>query len=465
MMRSVYVAGFLGIVALAMLTPQTAHTLQDDETLKEQVKPRIEAGVEFLKRVHLNSGVWAYQGQNAPNNEQVVGATALCAVALLECDVPPNDRHIQSAVSVVRRAAADPNFKYTYSVCLSLILLDRLNKGKDVSRNPDAGTIKRLANLIVAGQSVDGRWGYTLPSGAVDNSNTQFAVVALWIARKYTRVDAALKRAEMKLRQSQTASGGWGYDASNIQMAMAPTGSMTCAGVLGLALHAGSMAERNASFRGQGAGDEAGDVYRRLEKDKAVAAARNFIWNALQPFASGQPQESHATYFLWSLERVATLYKWGKRDGFDWFPIGARYLMSQQQRDGSWNMDFLHGANVDTAFALLFLAKSNLLGELQEAEFSGKEGIDSSKMKEKKVEPKKETAKDKADELLKQLLEARLPDKQSELLNDLAQGRGVEYAEALVKAINQLSTNASKEMAREALAARFIRLTDKALQD
>ena len=53
-----------------------------------------------------------------------------------------------------------------------------------------------------------GPWGQM----AGDNSNTQFAALALWVARRHgLPVDLALQRAEAHFRRSQQADGGWSY--------------------------------------------------------------------------------------------------------------------------------------------------------------------------------------------------------------------------------------------------------------
>lgn len=328
--------------------------------------------------------------------------------------------------------------------------------------------------MIARGQSADGRWGYNQPSGAVDNSNTQFSVVALWIVKKYCKpgstnmliVTRALANCEKKMRASQSQDGGWTYDPSNVQAGAKTTGSMTCAGILGIALSAGIRAEqKQANFRGAGGTDDGGDVVTFLEKDPAILAAKNYLVQSISQFNNpGAQQEGHITYFLWSLERVATLYKWKKNNfnNVDWFEIGARFLMSKQLRNGSWNLDFLSGATIDTAFSLLFLAKSNLLGDLQTVTFDfGK--MNPELVPKKKDPPKAEaTPKMKAKELLDKLLTA-LPDQQTGILADLTEGKGFEYSEALVEAIQKLSSNAAKDSAREALANRFRRLKNDAI--
>lgn len=463
MFRS-FICGFV-VMIICLATPEMGQTVQtQDETIKERVKPSIEAGVEYLRSAQTRLGTWVYNDQNGPNNEQVVGATALCAIAMMECGVDPKDRQIQAAGSVIRKAANDPNFVYTYSVALSVLFFDRLNRDKGI-KHPDVGIIGKLTNDLIRGQAANGQWGYKLPGQGVDNSNTQFAVVALWVARKYfnpKNIDVALSRTEKKLRGSQDQGGGWNYDQGNAMIAFKPTGSMTCAGILGIALHAGARQQQNATMRGAGSSGST-DVIKTLNEDKQIALARAFILRSLHEYIAGTTQEGHITYFLWSLERVATLYRWRKLDGVDWFEVGATYLMKKQQRAGFWSMDYLHGPNVDTAFALLFLAKSNLLGSLQEAIMTdGSIGGTTLNKDAKKVPKKDVSAKDHAKELLEKLLTA-LPDKQNAILEEMTETRGSDYANALVEAIEKLQTNASKEAAREALANRFKRLTANSL--
>lgn len=458
---------------IILLIPCTARTFEDNESLKEKVKPSIEAGVEYLKSVQLATGVWVYQGnQGNLNDPHTVGATALVAIALMECGVSPKDRQIQAAYKVVKQAATNPALTSTYTISLCVIFLDRVNRDNP-KNHKDVGLIKTLATKLAQGQSAaTGGWSYTVPSDGSDNSNTQFAVVALWVARKYNArpggvMDAALSRAEHKFRNSQQQDGGWGYDTSMAQVGGHSTGSMTCAGILGIALHAGAKRQSQTSFRGDGTGGT-GDVVQSLDSDIQVVKARKYLVEALKTIVQygGDSVGSHTPpYFFWSLERVATLYKWRKLDGVDWFELGAKFLMSKQQRRGNWYFGS-EDTGVDTAFSLLFLAKSNLLGTLQETGFTGGGiGGDSPVIpKKKEAETKPQDTKEKAKVLAEKLINA-LPPQQAEILEALTEGKGSEYTDALTDAISKLSTNASKEAAREALANRLKRMKSNVLGD
>src|SRR5262249_43426124 len=71
-----------------------------------------------------------------------------------------------------------------------------------------------------------------------DHSNTQFAALGLWTARRHgVPVDRALARLARHLRDRQLGDGGWCYQE---QIASGSTASMTCAGLLGLAVDHGA---------------------------------------------------------------------------------------------------------------------------------------------------------------------------------------------------------------------------------
>lgn len=451
-----------------LLIPQTACTF-DDESLKEKVRPSLERGVEFLKSAQGKNGAWAYRGNQANlGDPNTIGATALCAIALMECGVSPKDRQIQAAYSIVRQAASNQAFVYNYGMCLCVLFLDRVNRENGL-KHKDVGIIKTLATRIAQGQSSKGGWSYNLPSEGYDNSNTQFAVVALWVARKYFTdnpriIDQALSRADQKFRNSQQQDGGWSYDSSSITFAMKSTGSMSCAGTLGIALHAGAKRQSNqANFQGAGASGSSGDVIKTLDSDPAVAKARSFILSAMQNLIRNGSEDIHTPpYFFWSLERVATLYKWRKIDNVDWFELGASYLLPKQKQRGNWDFG-AEDVAVDTSFCLLFLAKSNLLGNLYETALGGGSLGDAPIIpKKEKTEPKNQDSKEKARTLAEKLLSA-LPPQQAEILDALVDGKGSDYTDALADVITKLSTNASKEAAREALANRMKRMKSNVL--
>ena len=87
-------------------------------------------------------------------------------------------------------------------------------------------------------------------AGQGDNSNTQFALLGLWAAGRHGYdSDEALESIDRHFRSSQLRDGRWGY-----RLGMPGTDSMTCAGLMGLAIAASrpSLAERQTA-RARGA--------------------------------------------------------------------------------------------------------------------------------------------------------------------------------------------------------------------
>src|SRR5206468_2612465 len=77
-----------------------------------------------------------------------------------------------------------------------------------------------------------------------DNSNTQFAILGLWVAQRHgLPVAKALARVEARFRNSQNFDGGWGYTPGN---GVGSSTAMTCAGLLGLAVGVGVREKQRA---------------------------------------------------------------------------------------------------------------------------------------------------------------------------------------------------------------------------
>jgi HEAT repeat protein len=386
----------------------------------EDIRKAVERGVESLRTRQENDGSWSFG-----NAGHTVGTSALVGLAMLECDVPPSDQAVQAAGRVVRSGVGSIND--TYDISLAVMFLDRLGQPDD---DP---LIESLSQRLLAGQTANGGWGYFCPhvssearrlrTGADkknaepgdlpetqkqgrrgnlqndprnriagllgdDNSNTQFATLALWIARRHhTKVDAALRSVESHFRRSQNADGGWGYRAMT-----GSTASMTCAGLLGLAVGYGVSTHTlhtNVKSKKETDKDKS-----EMPKDAAVARGINFVAQVLEPALRGGNDDPPAMrnfgrgggfgmrggmgggmgggivhnglgseyYFLWGLERVAMIYSLKSLGDKDWYAIGSKYILRNQENDGSWRGNL--GATVDTCFALFFLRRANLAVDL-----------------------------------------------------------------------------------------------------
>jgi hypothetical protein len=191
-----------------------------------------------------------------------------------------------------------------------------------------------------------------------DNSNSQFALLALWAARRHdVPTERTLTLADKRYRSTQNNDGGWGYQHRS------PTKSaMTGVGLLGLALGHGSSEE---GLRAAAEGRNKAAAARKLLRDAAIhdglEAFSQFIGGADDP-APRRPN----LYFLWTVERVAMLYNLPTIGNKDWYRWGVHILVPSQQPAGGWLLGGYPGADlpIDTSFALLFLKRSNLVQDL-----------------------------------------------------------------------------------------------------
>src|SRR5262249_55623788 len=90
---------------------------------------------------------------------------------------------------------------------------------------------------------------YLLYVGTTDNSNTQFALLALWAARRHgVPVEWTMRLAAQRFRLTQQRDGTWSYyyPAGGWRSSHRSSRSMTTVGLLGLAIGRGVDAKEGA---------------------------------------------------------------------------------------------------------------------------------------------------------------------------------------------------------------------------
>jgi hypothetical protein len=190
--------------------------------------------------------------------------------------------------------------------------------------------------------------------GGGDNSNAQFALLGLWVARRHdVPSECPILLGYEHFRTSQNADGGWAYSSGPL----ASSNTMTCAGLMALAMGNGAFPTDKAKG-----------------KDSADAAAIKKALHTLSEHIGVPAKEADARppmqnmYFMWSVERVAVLSDLKTIGGKDWYAWGAQILVANQAGDGHWaGPEYTGGGRsdaVDTCFALLFLKRANLAPDL-----------------------------------------------------------------------------------------------------
>ncbi|MFO0967806.1 MAG: hypothetical protein U0793_19770 [Gemmataceae bacterium] len=364
---------------------------------QKRVDLAIEGGVSFLRRTQLKTGSWV-DGKLVVNPEAgaavnprlwPVGFAALPPLALLECGVAPGAPEIQQAAAFVR--AHGQALIRTYEVSLAILFLDRLGEAGD------RPLIRSLILRLAGGQTALGGWGYTCPTFTpaqekkliellrerkreaapksvsvpaprgtaerADNSNTQFALLALWIARKYELpLDYVFGQVERRFRASQTLEG-WDYNWWARRERGA--GSMTCAGLLGLAV---GLCSREEDMAHKTDSPKPGDDGIALGlRALAIYTTDPSDFRGTSASTTLGPKGVPNLYFLWSIERVGVLCNVRTIGSKDWYRWGLDLLLPTQRPDGSWLGRGSGSPVIDTSFALLFLKRSDLLPDLRES--------------------------------------------------------------------------------------------------
>ncbi len=374
----------------------------------KQVNEAIDKGVKYLRGIQQGDGLYGTVEDQARS-----GAAALAGLALLESGVPADDAAVTRVADAVRAAAVQA--RYTYSVSTMILFLDRLGDPQDIP------LIQALAVRLLAGQDRTARgggWGYHTPAPdaaevaqlvavvkarkpwrpekgnpaaaarkplalkdlprelraridliyrspspsppSLDLSNTQFAMIALWVARRYgIPTEYAFAATEHRLRRIQLENGAWSYQEVTGPAFGMPraTPQMTCAGLMGLAM-------------AYAVNPKAVGVKRDLARDPAIQRGFAVLLPVIgipkgveaAPVLQANPL-NNVYYTLWTLERMAVLFGAQRLGGKDWYRWGAEILLKNQQSDGSWHGAYERGGP-DTCFALLFLKRTNLAPDL-----------------------------------------------------------------------------------------------------
>lgn len=378
-----------------------------DQPLEERINRAIHKGLNRLKSANLASdGRIAFDGSPG----QDVGITALVALTCLELGLAGNSSYVTRLADAVREGSLD--LHDTYSLSLAIMLFDRLGDPADQL------LIEVIGVRLLAGQTSAGVWGYLCPKpdnaevnalkkrldqshefrqkgqtpkigsignrktspemivrvqkmvpnreGVWDNSNTHFAMLALWVTRRHgLPVEAALTRAARHFRETQAridppapagasladgyCGGTWGYRLGP------PSATMTCAGLFGLAL-------------GHGLAEKKDKGLRPVREDSNVKAGFQALGAMIKNSETGfdvllLPRREYIYYFLFTLERTALVYNVGTIGDKDWYAWGAKILVDNQLASGYWEGEPNHGL-ADTCFALLFLKRANVAHDL-----------------------------------------------------------------------------------------------------
>ncbi|MCK6458956.1 MAG: hypothetical protein L6Q95_03585 [Planctomycetes bacterium] len=313
--------------------------------LQKRINEAIDKGVAYLKSIQRPDGYWG--GLEDPqhflrwnDHSQTAGMTALCLYALGASGVTKEDPAAQRALSFLfehRDFFGGGLACATYANACLVLALTRIDPA--AYRTP----LHEAADRLVMGHLSDGMWTYTLepmrtgaPARAEDrtawrkgstglnipdNSNTQFAVLALWAAQEMADYEVprhAWEEIRKHFLKYQEKDGGWPYRKVN----RVSTPTMTAAGIVSLVYAVTSLDGKDGALP-------------RARKHPALKRALRLL--PLTPEArtplGGRGGAWFDYYLVYSIERVGTVL------GLDiatWYIPGAQWLVERQGADGSW---------------------------------------------------------------------------------------------------------------------------------
>jgi hypothetical protein len=372
--------------------PQNIEPAKDKELPPPlEVQKAIDRGVAHMKLRFRDKDKTLFSEWGSDGH---TGAAALGALALLEAKVPANDPAVLKALAIVRDGS--PKMKLGYALSCVLLFLNRLDQAVPLSVE-DKALVRTLALRLIAGQTGNGCWSYENPPITAkqeqelmqelatnryaphnlepkykpDNSNTQFALLALWGCRRHKiPVRAPLLLATANFQNTQNENGSWGYVPSK-EAGMNYVDSGTCAGLLALAIEK-TLREDKAFFENTDndppSNPKADGLREKGFEHLASVIGRTKDDPYMAETLQGRIFKASAQgdfYFLWSVERVGVIYGRSSIGGKDWYQWGSDVFLKNQRNDGSWEDSY--GDFVDTAFALLFLTRGNLAKDLTES--------------------------------------------------------------------------------------------------
>ncbi len=277
------------------------------------------------------------------------GIDALCVYALL---------HAGQATSQAGLAVGDPftdavltrlkgyQLYFTYHRSLRAAAL------AVYARPADQAALEEDVRWLTSAQRL-GAYTYAMPAAAGslatwDNSNSQYGLLGVWSgAQAGVGVGADYWRAVAQHWNGCVDRGSWGYRQSG-----GATLTMTCAGVASL-LVAGDYL------------DDAGLLATTADRPSPNPAADaglarldtgdNCVAGLYHP--DRMAMLGGTGYGLYGLERVGLASGFKYFGEHDWYAELARYLVDRQNANGSWGDGETSSVEVDTAYALLFLAR------------------------------------------------------------------------------------------------------------
>ncbi|MGQ0634965.1 MAG: HEAT repeat domain-containing protein [Planctomycetaceae bacterium] len=331
------------------------------------------------------------------------GRRSLAVLALLKSGVSPDDPQVSAALKTMAARFDNgekfiPAAHHNYDAGVTLMALATADPQK---YRPQ---IEAIARYLIDNQGPEGDWDYPNKNHVTgDTSITQYAILGLWdAARAGVRVPARVwdKAASWHISR-QLVDGSFAYhpNAKPVAGDSSGTHTMTVAGTASLHvarmhlypnakdLFETDLPNKGARKRGLQlpsalipalrdedvpADEESSDAeYVPVVRLSAIEASirRGRKW--LTDRFTIAPKHQWQVYYLYGIERLATLAGLREIANHDWYTEGAQWLVLAQDTSGRWNDQC--GEMAATSLGVMFLVKATqkMLGRRSDPRFGG----------------------------------------------------------------------------------------------
>ncbi len=300
--------------------------------------------------------------------------TALCTLALLYAGAEVDDLHVKRALDFLRRL--EPEMTYATSLQTMVFCTAGLERDRPIIQR----NVAWLENtqLKAGGDRRPGSWAYSGAVGNGDNSNTQFALLALHEADRVgiTAKQRTWQRGLDYWLSCQKTDGSWGYYKGH-----PATGSMTCAGISSLIITMDKLDKFNRDATVFG--DRVRCCGERTEADKLELALQwmgakfKYDSNPVPDKFAATSGQLHLLYYYYGIERVGRLSGQRFLGKHDWYrKISERLVGTQDALTGHWKGSghAEREPHIATSLALLFLSKGRWPVVMSKYKYSDDDG-------------------------------------------------------------------------------------------
>lgn len=337
---------------------------------------------EVLEAVRKSMGFFKDNLQNIGPAE-----FGLVAYACLSAGESPDSPLVKPLIEKVLAKFESDGYKATqhhnYEAGVDAMALAAADKQKY------RGQLQLIANYLIANQLPNGGWDYLGQDHGGDTSISQYGMLGLWAAAR-AGVDIPIKPLDQIASwhlKTQLKNGAWSYQPYSGDNTMKHSMTVAGIGTLGVArlLTAANPRDLEALV------DEPETKTKKNEKAFGVLEKVTTTEDGNQPTSAKpanegpyKPQVTQAgmdaamrrglgwlgtnytvdknalgwhLYYLYGMERAASLANVDKIAGHDWYVEGYRVLLKLQDQDGGWR-DAIGSKVSSTCFAVLFLMRA-----------------------------------------------------------------------------------------------------------